>query len=109
MFPAHTRSVCVRPTARILAAVKYLPGCGCQGMRVTQTICVIWAHGSKHTDDGNQILGVVELPEDAIVELEFSMDKKPTYMWSKMLVEAKLVEQINKYLYSSHKRDDLAS
>ena len=52
--------------------------------------------------DGNQFVGMVELPEGAIVELELSIDKKPTNMLSKVLVEAKLVEQINKYVYSNH-------
>ena len=68
-----------------------------------QAIC---ACGSKHAGDGNQFMGVVELPEGAIVELELSINKKPTNMRSKVLMEAELVEQINKYLYSSHGCDD---
>ena len=48
-----------------------------------------------HTGNGNQFMG---LPEGAIVELELSIDKKPTNMQSKVLVEAKLVKQINKYI-----------
>ena len=47
-------------------------------------------------------MGVVELPEGAIIELELSINKKPMNMRSKVLMEAKLVELINKYLYSSH-------
>ena len=31
--------------------------------------------GSMHAGDGNQFMGVVELPKGAIVELEFSIDK----------------------------------
>ena len=31
-----------------------------------------------HAGDGNQFMGVVELPKGAIVELKFSIDKKPT-------------------------------
>ena len=30
---------------------------------------------STHVGDGNQFIGVVELPKGAIVELEFSIDK----------------------------------
>ena len=52
-------------------------------------------------------MGVVELLEGAIVELELSINKKPMNMRSKMLKEAELVEQITKYLYSSHGRGDL--
>ena len=51
-------------------------------------------------------MGVVELPEGVIVELELSIDKKPTNMRSKALMEAELVEQIDKYVYSSHGRGD---
>ena len=64
------------------------------------------ARGSKHVGDSNQFLGVVELPEGAIVELELGIDRKPANMRSTMLIEAELVEQIDKYLYSSHKRDN---
>ena len=67
------------------------------------------AHGNKHAGNGNQFLGVVKLPEGAIVELELGIDKKPTKMRAKMLIEAELVELINKYLYSSHKHGDLGS
>ena len=52
-------------------------------------------------------MGVVELLEGAIVELELSINKRPTNMRSKMLEEAELVEQINKYLYSSHGHGNL--
>ena len=62
-------------------------------MRVTRT------RGSKHTGDGNQFMGVVELPEGAIIELELSINKKPMYMRSKVLLEVE-------YLYSSHGRSD---
>ena len=30
-----------------------------------------YAHGSTHVGDGNQFVGVVELPKGVIVELEF--------------------------------------
>ena len=36
--------------------------------------------GSKHAGDGNKFLGMVELPEGAIVELELGIDKKLTNM-----------------------------
>ena len=64
------------------------------------------ARGSKHAGDGNQFLGVVELPEGAIVELELSIDRNPTNMRSKMLIEAELAEQIDKYSYSCYKDDN---
>ena len=35
----------------------------------------MYARGSTHTGDGNQFMGVVELPKGMIVELEFSIDK----------------------------------
>ena len=63
-------------------------------------------HGNKHAGDGNQFFGVVELPEGVIIELELGIDRKPTNMRLKMLIETKLAEQSDKYLYSSHKRDN---
>ena len=54
-------------------------------------------------------MGVIELPKGAIVELEFSIDRKPMNMQSKVLIKAELVEQIDNYLYSSHKRSDFGS
>ena len=63
----------------------------------------MWAtHGSKYAGSGNQFMGVVEL-------LELSINKKPMSMRLKVLIEAKLVEQIDKYLYSSHKHGDFGS
>ena len=56
-------------------------------------------HGSKHADDGNQFTGMVELPKGMIIELELRIDKKPTNMQTKVLIEAELVEQVDKYLY----------
>ena len=47
--------------------------------------------------NGNQFLGVVKLPEGAIIELELGINKKPTKMQAKMLIEAELFEQIDKY------------
>lgn len=41
-----------------------------------------------------------------IVELKLGIDRKTTNMQSKMLIEAKLAEQSDMYLYSSHKRDN---
>ena len=67
------------------------------------------ASGSKHTGEGNQFMGVIKLPEGAIVEVELSIDKKSTNMQSKVLMEAELVEQINKYVYSNHGRGDFGS
>ena len=49
-------------------------------------------------------MGMVELPKDATIKLELSIDKEPM-----VLIEAELVEQIEKYLYSSHKRGDFDS
>ena len=40
-----------------------------------QAICGIRARGNTHAGDGNQFMGVVELPKGAIVELDFSIDK----------------------------------
>ena len=70
--------------SRILPMVAYLLAAG--------TLWTTRARGSKHTGDGNQFMGMVELPEGAIVELELSINKKPTNMQSKVLMEAKLVE-----------------
>ena len=54
---------------------------------------MICARGSKHADMAIfNFLGVAELPEGAIVELELGIDKEPTNMQSKMLVAAELVE-----------------
>ena len=63
--------------------------------------------GSKDAGDGNQFLGVVELPEGAIEELELGIDRKLMNMRSKMLTEAELY--IDKYLYSSHEHDNYGS
>lgn len=41
-----------------------------------------------------------------MVKLKLSIDKKPMNMHSKLLTEAKVVEQIDKYFYSSHKHGD---
>ena len=49
--------------------------------------------------DGNQFMGVIKLPKCAIIELELSIDKKLMNMWSKVLIQAELVEQINKQYY----------
>ena len=43
-------------------------------------------------------MGVVELPEGAIVELKLGIDRKPKNMRSKVLLEAELVQKIDKYL-----------
>ena len=55
-------------------------------------------------------MGVVKLPEGAMVQLKLSINRKPTNMQQKAnkyaiesAVEAKLVQKINKYLFSSHK------
>ena len=66
------------------------------------------ARGSEHTGEDNQLVGLVELPEGAIVELKFRIDRKPTNMQSKVLLEAKLVQKINKYLHSGHRYGDLS-
>ena len=67
------------------------------------------ARGSKHAGDGNQFLVVVELREAAIAELELGIDRKPMNMRLKKLTEAELAEQIDKYLYSSHRCDNFGS
>ena len=40
-----------------------------------QAIRRMCARGSTHAGDGNQFMGVVELPKGAIIELDFSIDK----------------------------------
>ena len=40
-----------------------------------QAIRGIHARGSMYVGNGNQFMGVVELPKGAIVELDFSIDK----------------------------------
>ena len=64
------------------------------------------AHGSEHTVEGNQFMGVVELPEGAIVKLKLKIDRKPTNMRSKVFLEAELAQKIDKYLNSSHRYGD---
>ena len=55
-------------------------------------------------------MGVVKLPEGAIVELKLSIDRKPTNVQSKVLLEAEQVQQIHKYIiYSSHKYGDFGN
>ena len=50
-----------------------------------------------HAGDGNQFMGVVELPKGAIVELSLALTKSPMNMRSKQaLLEVELVEKINK-------------
>ena len=67
------------------------------------------AHGGEHAVEGNQFKGVVELPEGAIVELKLRIDRKPTNMRSKVLLEAELAPKINKYLHSSHRYGDFGN
>ena len=62
--------------------------------------------GSEHAIEGNQFMGVVELPEGAIVELKLRINRKPTNMRSKVLLEAELAQKIDKYLHSSHRYGD---
>ena len=40
-----------------------------------QAICGIHARRSMYAGNGNQFMGVVELPKGAIVESDFSIDK----------------------------------
>ena len=70
------------------------------------TIRATHARESKPTSDDNQFLGVVGFSEGVIVELELGIDKKSTNMRLKILTEAELAEEINKYLHSSHQRDN---
>ena len=49
------------------------------------------------------------MPKGAIVELALRIEKKLMNMQSKVLIEAELVEQINKCLYISHKPGDYGS
>ena len=51
-------------------------------------------------------MGVVELPEGAIIELKLRIDRNPTNMRWKVLLEAKLVQKIDKNLHSSHRCGD---
>ena len=71
-------------------------------MRVTR------AHGSEHAIEDNQFMGVVELPEGAIVKLKLKIDKKLTNMQLKVFLEAELAQKINKYLHSSHRYGDFS-
>ena len=64
------------------------------------------AHESEHAGKGDQFMGMVELPGGAIVELKLRIDRKPTNMRSKVLLEAELVQKIDKYLHSSHRYGD---
>ena len=64
------------------------------------------ARGSEHAVEGNQFMGVVELPEGAIVKLKLKIDRRPTNMRSKVLLEAELAQKIDKYLHSSHRYGD---
>ena len=66
------RSACVPHPARGQVASWLWVLCG----RLAPTC----ARGSKHAGNGNQFLGVVKLPEGAIVELELGINKKPTKM-----------------------------
>ena len=58
----------------------------------------VHALGSEHAGKGDQFMGVVELPEGVIVELKLTIDRKPTNTQSKVLLEAELVQKIDKYL-----------
>ena len=51
---------------------------------------------SKRGGEGNLFMGVVELPEGAIIELKLRIDRKPTNMRWKVLLEAELVQKIDK-------------
>ena len=68
--------------SHILSAVEYmyLPVRGCYTGDLH-----LHARGSKHMGGGNQFMGMIELPEGAIVELKLRIDKKPTNMRSKVL------------------------
>ena len=63
----------------------------------------VHTRGSKHAGEGNQFMGMVKLPEGAIVELKLRIDRN---MRSKVLLEAELVQKTNKYLHSSHRYGD---
>ena len=51
-------------------------------------------------------MGVVELPEGTIVKLKLKIDRKPMNMRSKVFLEAKLAQKIDKHLHSSHRYGD---
>ena len=51
-------------------------------------------------------MGVVKLLEGAIIELKLRIDRNPTNMRWKVLLEAKLVQKIDKNLHSSHRCGD---
>ena len=69
----------------------------------------VCTHGSTHTSNCNQFLDVVDLPKDVIMKLKLSIEIKPMNMRSKLLTEAKLVEQINKFFIAGMKVVTLAS
>ena len=62
-------------------------------MRATRT------RGSKHAV---MEINVVKLPKGAILELELSIDKNPTNMRTKVLIEVELVKQID-YIAATNK------
>ena len=67
------------------------------------------AHRSEYMGEDNQSMGMVELPEGAIVELKLSIGRKPVNMRLKVLLEAELVQEIKKYLYSNHRYSDIGN
>ena len=82
------RAICGRPTVECLPSCRYYAGDPLLCARVSAGC--LWvlcgrltpacARRSKYAGDGNQFLGVVELPEGAIVELELGIAKKPMNM-----------------------------
>ena len=56
--------------------------------------------------EDNQFMGVVELTEGVSAELKLEIDRKQMNMRSKVLLEAELVQKINRYLHNSYKYGD---
>ena len=82
------RAICGCPTVECLPSCRYYAGnpllCVHAGAGCPWVLCgrptPARARGSKYAGNGNQFLGVVELPEGAIVELELGIAKKPMNM-----------------------------
>ena len=108
-FLISARVTCIVETSRKVNVPESDPHPACG--RLSSLVWVLcgrsaYVEASTRATAINLYMGVVELREGAIVELELSINKKSTNMRSKMLKEAELVKQINKYLYNSHGRGD---
>lgn len=70
--------------------VDYVPAC-----RYSAGDPHLCGHAEASMGEGNQFVGMVELTKSKIVELKFSINRKPTNMQSKVFLEAELYEKID--------------